>query len=66
MRSTNAFDECVTAVPRGLQSYRALSLVDRILRALLEDPDVHLDGLWTFNPGDFADVCQPRNITINL
>ena len=61
-----AFDECVTAVPRAPQSYRALSLVDRILRTLLEDPDVHLDGLWTFNPGDFADVCKLRNIAINL
>lgn len=60
-----ALEDCAAEVQRGPQHYRALSIVDRILRALLEDPHVQLDGLWTFNPGDFADVCQLRDVRIN-
>lgn len=61
----DALDQCVTEAQRPPQDFRALSVVDRILRALLDDPLIHLDGLWTFNPGDFADVCQRRDIRMN-
>jgi hypothetical protein len=43
---------------------RPLSLVDRILRAVVADPNVRLDALVTFNPGDFADVCRERRIEL--
>ena len=61
----DALTQCAAEVHRPPHHFRALSLVDRILRALLDDPTVHIDSLWTFNPGDFADVCKRRNISIS-
>ena len=43
---------------------RNLSLVDVIIRLILDDPTVKIDYLVTFNVGDFSDVCQRRNIVI--
>ncbi|QWT20679.1 type II toxin-antitoxin system VapC family toxin [Bacillus sp. NP157] len=38
------------------------SLVDHILRSIMEDPEVRIDGFVGFNHGDFHDVCARRNI----
>jgi len=41
-----------------------LSLVDHVIRSMLEDPNIAISALITFNPPDFIDVCQARNIEI--
>ena len=43
---------------------RNLSLVDNIIRLILDDVNYKIDGLVTFNKKDFIDVCQKRNIEI--
>lgn len=43
---------------------RALSLVDNILRLMLEDRSLPIDCLYTFNVGDFFDICHRRQIEI--
>lgn len=39
---------------------RHLSLVDRVLRAMIDDPDVRIDVVVTANLKDFRDVCVRR------
>lgn len=39
-----------------------LSLVDNVLREIIADRNVRLSCLFTFNVGDFADVCKRRNL----
>jgi hypothetical protein len=41
-----------------------LSLVDRVIREMLEDRSLGLDVMVTFNQRDFADVCERRRIEI--
>lgn len=43
---------------------RALSLVDMIIRLMLEDTNLKIDALFTFNPGDFYDVCTNCRIEL--
>jgi predicted nucleic acid-binding protein len=43
---------------------RPLSLVDCVLRLMLDDINVKIDYLVTFNEADFADVCQRRGIEL--
>lgn len=43
---------------------RALSLVDVVIRMILDDVNVRIDGLVTFNDRDFVDVCRRRRIPI--
>lgn len=43
---------------------RPLSLVDCVLRLMLDDVNTKIDYLITFNPGDFADVCRSRGIEL--
>ena len=43
---------------------RPLSLVDLVLRRMLEDTALRIDGLLTINPKDFVDVCSRRRIEI--
>lgn len=40
------------------------SLVDMVLRMMILDVNLSINGLVTFNEGDFTDVCQQRNIPI--
>jgi hypothetical protein len=53
-----ALSDCLNEVARSPRSYRALSLADRVIRALLADTALRIDYFITFNPGDFADVCR--------
>lgn len=48
----------------SLRLKKPYSLVDMILRLMLEDPCLKIDYLISFNPGDFWDVCVKRNIEI--
>lgn len=43
---------------------RNISLVDNIIRLMLDDKNVCAKGLITFNVGDFQDVCQKNSIDI--
>ncbi len=55
-----ALDECFkeTQKPRN---YRALSLVDRVIRNMLSDVSLRIDYFMTFNVKDFEDVCRKFN-----
>jgi len=46
------------------RSSRNLSLVDRVLRAMILDRERHFDFLLTYNAGDFVDACQIGNIPL--
>lgn len=46
--------------PRGSTS----SLVDSILHAIIEDPEVHIDAMLTFNLRDFGSVCQANRVEL--
>ncbi len=41
-----------------------ISAVDTVLRLVLDDPSTRIDCMFTFNPGDFRDVCLRRNVQI--
>ena len=41
-----------------------LSAVDAVLRLVLDDSSTRIDCMFTFNPGDFRDVCVRRNVRI--
>jgi predicted nucleic acid-binding protein len=53
-----ALDDSLAELGRSARSYRALSLADRVVRALLADTKLRIDYFVTFNPGDFSDVCR--------
>lgn len=40
------------------------SLVDHVLRSMLSDENMRIDAVITFNPKDFYDVCDSRNIVM--
>ena len=41
---------------------RPTSLVDMVIRLMLDNVVLRVDGLLTTNPGDFNDVCRKRKI----
>jgi len=43
---------------------RSMALVDMVIRLILEDINVRKDGLLTFNPRDFSDLCRKHRIEI--
>jgi predicted nucleic acid-binding protein len=43
---------------------RSLSLVDNIIRLILENSDYRVNCLITFNKKDFVDICEQRQIKI--
>ena len=43
---------------------RHFSLVDAVLRAVIEDENVRISGLLTFNIKDFHDLCRLRNVDL--
>ena len=54
--------ECTLASSRGRA--RPFSLCDNVLRLIIDDVNVKLNYLFTFNVPDFSDVCSKRNILI--
>jgi predicted nucleic acid-binding protein len=46
------------------ETRRNISLVDNIIRLILDDKNIGARGLITFNVGDFQDVCQKNRIEI--
>lgn len=43
---------------------RNLSVVDNLIRLMLEDTNLRINGIVTFNVGDFNDVCRNKSITL--
>lgn len=43
---------------------RPMSLVDRIIRLMLEDVDLNINSLITYNTKDFVDLCSKKGITL--
>jgi predicted nucleic acid-binding protein len=52
------------SIDSSLRRSRPLSLVDCILRLMLDDQNIKIDYLFTLNVGDFEDVCRRRFIEI--
>jgi predicted nucleic acid-binding protein len=55
----DALTETLSDRPQG---GRALSLVDNVLRMIIADTSVKVDYVFTFNAGDFVDVCKRRQV----
>ena len=43
---------------------RGFSLVDNVLRLILDDVNIKVDCLFTYNVADFFDVCRRRRVEI--
>jgi predicted nucleic acid-binding protein len=48
----------------SLRRGRPLSMVDCLLRLVIDDPNVKIDYLLTFNPRDFIDACRKNRVEI--
>ena len=46
----------------ALAPKRPISLVDVVIRCILDDVNVKKDCVLTFNPRDFEDICRKRQI----
>ena len=55
-------DEAYQTVARNVD--RPLSLVDAVLRSIIEDTNVAVTAVLTFNQGDFHDVCQRHSVEL--
>ena len=49
-----------TCIEKG----RPISLVDMVIRQMLDDVNLKSDAIVTFNPGDFYDICLRNKIRI--
>ena len=48
----------------GPTKNRGISLVDNILRVMMEDKTLRISALITFKPGDFSDICVKLGIVL--
>ncbi len=55
-----AFELAIESSLRG----RPLSMVDCLLRLIIDDPKTKIDYLLTFNQSDFIDICQKNRVEI--
>ncbi len=58
---TAAFDN---TLDQTQHQYLTYSLVDQVIREMLEDPALKFDYFATFNERDFKDLCDARGIEI--
>lgn len=54
----------IESASNGIRAKRGISLVDMVIRLVLEDPQRRIGELITFNEADFSDVCVKRGIRI--
>ncbi|NLJ26498.1 MAG: hypothetical protein GX433_00590 [Deltaproteobacteria bacterium] len=54
----------LTRVFKSPTPWLSLSLVDEVIRLALQDPNVKIDAMVTFNPKDFNDICYAKNIEL--
>lgn len=55
---------CYNSVHVTARRGRHLSLVDTVLRAIIEDSNVAVQAMLTFDPGDFVDVCRQHSVEL--
>ncbi|MGE0087681.1 MAG: hypothetical protein AB7S75_24990 [Desulfococcaceae bacterium] len=48
----------------SLRRDRPLSMVDCLLRLIIDDPNAKINYLLTFNQPDFKDICQKNSVEI--
>ena len=48
----------------SIYNKRPISFVDMIIRMMLDDINLKIDAMITFNLEDFIDVCASKNIEI--
>lgn len=48
----------------SIEGKRPMSLVDMTIRLMMEDVNLHIGALITFNVGDFVDICCPNRIEL--
>jgi predicted nucleic acid-binding protein len=51
-------EECFEELNKPQRHYRTLSAADRVVRKMLSDINLRVQGLITYNPQDFADICR--------
>ncbi len=54
----NALDLTMQSAKRN----RPISLCDMMIRLMLEDTNLRINAILTFNPKDFVDVCRSRRV----
>lgn len=59
-----SLDDCFDETEKEESHYWGLSLADRVIRNILQDPQVDVAALITFDVGDFVDVCRRKDIEI--
>jgi predicted nucleic acid-binding protein len=52
------------AIESSLRSKRPLSMVDCMIRLAIEDENINIDYLATFNIADFIDICARYSVEI--
>jgi len=52
------------SIESSLRKERPLSMVDCLLRLIIDDPNVKIDYLLTFNQPDFIDACRKNRVEI--
>jgi predicted nucleic acid-binding protein len=57
-------DTLVMTLNSSLEKNRPISLVDMVIRQMLDDVNLKSDAIITFNPEDFYDICLSRNIIL--
>jgi len=58
----DALAEIFAETRRPRQSYRPLSIADRVIRAVLADVALRIDVLLTNDESAFHDICRIRNL----
>jgi hypothetical protein len=51
-------------IEQGAPRFRTISLVDMVIRLMLDDQSLHNGYLFTFNPKDFVDICRSKKIVL--
>lgn len=57
----DAYEDALT---RAKTQRNAMSLVDSVICAILDDPNVRIDAMLTFNLRDFANICHSKGIEL--
>ena len=57
-------DAYENALTRAKTRRNAMSLVDSVLCAILDDTNVRIDAMLTFNLRDFENICRSRGIEL--
>ncbi len=57
-------DALALSIESSLRKRRPLSMVDCLIRLIIDDPNVKIDYLLTFNQSDFTDACKKNRVEI--